>query len=1142
MATFTLDLLTGQEHLFSFSGLKGDKGDPGASGVTTVIYSGLTVFSGVSPTVVTTWYSGNTQYVSIYTPSGATGAQGQQGIPGTSGATGPKGDSGQTIVNYYTFVPSGGTLISVGSGNTVVIYSPTGATGGFTGYTFIASGSTQISVNGNYVTIYSVPATGSTATWGTLTGKPAWLTGTTLQQFEAGHEHDQYSLTGHTHSQYLTGVTWNDVANKPDLTLQSDFSTHTGDTTIHYVQSAITITESQVVNLVSDLASKSNTGHTHSQYLTISAFTAYSGSTFTGYTFVESGGTQIFQNGNIVTIYSVVPSGSTVAWNDVTGKPNLTLQSDFANHTGDTNIHYVQSAITIIESQVVNLIFDLASKSNTGHTHSQYLTGVTWNSVANKPDLVLTSTFTGYTANTYTKNEVDNLISGFTTGYTFVPSGGTIIGISGNIVTIYSPTGGTDGFTGHTFIQSGATVIDVNGNNVTIYSPSVPTDISGLTDNSGLLFDKQYSGLTGTPDLSVYQKISGFTGHTSDLTIHYPQSAITITQSQVTGLVVALASKSNTGHTHSYTGGSITDLPVLFTGYTFVESGGTQIFQNGNIVTIYSVVPSGSTVAWNDVTGKPNLTLQSDFSAHTGQTGSGSIHFTGHTFTASGITIITQIGDNVNIYVPADSITGVTWGSITSKPSWLTGNTAIEFASGHTHPQYLTGGTNMGTTSIIYGTSVSGQKLQLKGLVAADSKIVVSGGTTNVSVGLGNVGLNDLSDVTITSPTLNNILVYSGSNFINKAPIDIFANVDDLELLRRSGTTIIGLSTNTFSLTGHTHSYTGGSITDLPILFTGYTFVQSGMTQISVVDNEVTIYTNPSGATLSLNDLSDVTITSPTLNNILVYSGSNFINKAPIDIFANVDDLELLRRSGTTIVGLAMNEITGFTKTTDFTVFTGTTLPNNYYNKNQVNGLISGFTTGYTFIESGATIINVNNDVVTIYSPSGTSYNFYGSGGTIVTVDGNNVTIYSSSLTGETFQIKDISGNTEVNQISGSLIVWTTVDYNTPNVNYTGGSQIYITQNGTYGIGYSLNVINQTTQQKNIGTVIRKNGNTDITPTTSTSIMTNATNDSGTNLSAEYQIDLVAGDYIELVAFRIGSSGSALTVPNGSWLTISKNK
>ncbi|MFA5366451.1 MAG: hypothetical protein WC333_00810 [Dehalococcoidia bacterium] len=663
MATFTLDLLTGQEYIFSFSGLKGDKGDPGASGVTTVIYSGLTVFSGVSPTVVTTSYSGQTQIISIYTPSGATGAQGDQGIPGVSGATGAKGDSGQTIVNYYTFIPSGGTLISVGSGNTVVIYSPTGATGGFTGYTFIASGSTQISVNGNYVTIYSIPATGSTATWGTLTGKPAWLTGTTLQQFEEGHEHDQYSLTGHTHSQYsltghthsqyLTGVTWNDVTSKPNLTLQSDFSVHTGDTAIHYQQSAITITESQVLNLVSDLAGKSNTGHTHGQYLTISAFTAYSGSTFTGYTFIESGGTQIFQNGNVVTIYSVVPSGSTVAWIDITGKPNLTLQSDFSIHTGDTTIHYVQSAITINQLQVVNLVSDLAGKSSTGHTHPQY-------------------SLTGHT-HSYTGGSITNL---------------------------------PELFTGHTFIQSGATVISVNGDYVTIYSPT-PT------------------GSTGG-----------------------------------------------------------------FTGYTFIESGGTQIFQNGNVVTIYSVVPSGSTVAWIDITGKPNLTLQSDFASHTGNTG---IHYT-------------------------------------------------------------------------------------------------------------------------------------------------------------------------------------------------------------------------------------------------------------------------------------MSQITGFTTVAQFTAYTATTI----------------------------------------------------------------------STVQKVIQLKDVSGGTDANLISGVSINWTTQEYTGSSFNYTGGSRIYVTETGVYGISYVLNVYSQSGSSKNVGTVVRKNGGIDITPTSSTSLAINIMNKSGTNIMPTYRTILSSGDYVELFAFRMGDAGVMLTKPDGSWIMMNK--
>ena len=46
--------------------------------------------------------------------------------------------------------------------------------------------------------------------------------------------------------------------------------------------------------------------------------------------------------------------------------------------------------------------------------------------------------------------------------------------------------------------------------------------------------------------------------------------------------------------------------------------------------------------------------------------------FTGNTYTQSGITVITKRGDNINIYVPPDSITGITWNAVTNKPDLYT--------------------------------------------------------------------------------------------------------------------------------------------------------------------------------------------------------------------------------------------------------------------------------------------------------------------------------------------------------------------------------------------------------------------------------------------------------------------------------------
>jgi len=109
------------------------------------------------------------------------------------------------------------------------------------------------------------------------------------------------------------------------------------------------------------------------------------------YDFIASGSTIIKEvtgvTTNIITIYS--PSG-------ITG--NYAPLDSFTTHTGNTNIHYSQSAITITENQVTNLINDLNNKSNTGHTHNQYLESDTF------------STYTGTTIpnNYYNKSQIDS--------------------------------------------------------------------------------------------------------------------------------------------------------------------------------------------------------------------------------------------------------------------------------------------------------------------------------------------------------------------------------------------------------------------------------------------------------------------------------------------------------------------------------------------------------------------------------------------------------------------------------------------------------------------------------------------------------------------------------------------------------------
>jgi len=309
------------------------------------------------------------------------------------------------------------------------------------------------------------------------------------------------------------------------------------------------------------------------------------GATF--YDFIGSGCTAISDvaagNQHTITINTPCFSGVT--------------QLQFDSYTGATEVRLqgIEDDIVYLSGQTDNKLDTTIFSDYTGDTEIT-LSGLTW-------------------AGIVLQGQVNGLEGAFET-YTGVTAPAQFAAKAHLHTGVYSPTGHT-----HTGV----------------YAPVVHTHpYSGLT---GLptLFSGDYDDLTNKPDLSVYQPVSGmsiyltgvtwndvtdkpdltlqsdFTGHTSDTSIHYPMSGISITESQISD----------------------------FGDYT----------------------TTGTTQALSDA-----------FDSHTGNT---VIHFSGHTFTASGITQISQVGDNVNIYVPADSITGVTWGSITGT---LSGQTDLQLA------------------------------------------------------------------------------------------------------------------------------------------------------------------------------------------------------------------------------------------------------------------------------------------------------------------------------------------------------------------------------------------------------------------------------------------------------------------------------
>jgi hypothetical protein len=198
-----------------------------------------------------------------------------------------------------------------------------------------------------------------------------------------------------------------------------------------------------------------------------------------------------------------------------------------------------------------------------------------------------------------------------------------------------------------------------------------------------------------------------------------------------------------------------------------------------------------------------------------------------------------------------------------------------------------------------------------------------------------------------------------------------------------------------------------------------------------------------------------------------------------------------------------------------FNFYTGTTAPNTYLT-------ITGFT-GYS-ATTELRLVGIENDISQLQSDVASL--------SAITANKQDRII--------PLQLKDISGETEVNTIAHTSIGWTTTEYTGTSLNFTGGSRIYIQEDGDYTISYVLNAENQTNTRKQIGSLIRRNGTTDITPMSSSSTSIDASNDTLTNVMSPYKVALLNGDYIELIAFRIGNAGSVLTEPDGTWIKIEK--
>jgi len=292
-------------------------------------------------------------------------------------------------------------------------------------------------------------------------------------------------------------------------------------------------------------------------------------------------------------VYQVTPiSGGTLTTSGSgTNSRTATITSNqfsgiyFTATTTNTNASWLRTSSGIYQISAISNNNSVTIIVPTGYVNETAITGATiWNKLfAAPPTPTLTTTLTLYegatTQGAFVINSIDRLgaISFITTDTTPRIVTGTFNGteyasyFNSPLVTVHNDLaglqGGTSDYRGHITLAQNTIINNQSGINTGDETKS--TIESKLT---GEIFTHYhpYSGLTGKPDLSVYQSISGFTAYTA--------TTQPILDSAITG-----ATNNGTG-TPIYSGESNNNLQFN----TIVGSGGTNIQKIGDNIVISS--------------------------------------------------------------------------------------------------------------------------------------------------------------------------------------------------------------------------------------------------------------------------------------------------------------------------------------------------------------------------------------------------------------------------------------------------------------------------------------------------------------------------------------------------------------------------
>jgi len=190
----------------------------------------------------------------------------------------------------------------------------------------------------------------------------------------------------------------------------------------------------------------------------------------------------------------------------------------------------------------------------------------------------------------------------------------------------------------------------------------------------------------------------------------------------------------------------------------------------------------------------------------------------------------------------------------------------------------------------------------------------------------------------------------------------------------------------------------------------------------------------------------------------------------------------------------------------------------------------------------GGTTIDTQDNGSTITTNT-SILNFQGNGVVVTDAGSNkaNITINNNSFETKYIQVYDSVGLLNVNSTTPVAIPFDTQEIrDTDTFNHStivNKTRITVLQDGWYDVSYTIGYDGDNSRKNILGS-IRKNGTTILKRTYGASYTRNNTDDYGTTQSSGSMIELVSGDYVELIALREGTAGSVITYADVCWLNM----